>query len=424
MYFIMFRIMPSSVLLHAADLRLDAPFEGIGRTPAEIGAGLRDASVGAWEAVVELAVARDVTAVLLAGGLCGGLERGVRAQARLRDGLVRLTAADIRVFIALGAGDPRDGLAAVGGWPSGVTVFGADARVAFALERGGAHVATVHGVSAAAEPRDAAARFARGDAPGPHLAVLHAGLAGHADDDRGADVSRLADLRAAGMDYWALGHAHAFDLVSRAAPWVVYPGTPQGRGLADPERGAKGVALLTIEEGVVARVDFEPVDRVRCLRVDLTDARDAAALESALGQRAAALRAEHPGRALLLEARVAGAPPATGALRQPDRRLELLRALRRAWASCEPFVWWADVRAAPVAAAVRAAVLAGDDLAAEVVRSRARLADDPAQCARFLARRFEPLRDAWTAELDAREIDELLDEAAAVAVDALREDGA
>ena len=39
-----------------------------------------------------------------------------------------------------------------------------------------------------------------------------------------------------------------------------------------------------------------------------------------------------------------------------------------------------------------------------------------------MARRGEPLRDAWTADIEARDAGELLDEAAGVAVDALRED--
>ena len=424
MHFIMSPIMPRSVVLHAADLHLDAPFEGVGRTPSHVAAAVRDASLGAWDALVELAITRNVAAVLLAGGLCGGLERGVRAQVRLRDGLVRLTAAGIGVFIALGEGDPTDGLAAVGGWPPDVTVFGSERPSSVVLERGGVRLATVHGVSAAPEQRDPTARFARGDTAGPHLAVLHAGVAGRAADDASGVASRLADLRAVDMDYWALGRSRALDYVSRAHPWIVQPGTPQGRGLAAQECGPKGAMLLTIEDGVVARVDFEPLDRVRCLCVDVLDAQDPAALERTLGERAAVLRDEHPGRALLLTARVDAAAAASRALRSPDRRLDLLAALRRAAAAWEPFVWWVDVHAAPPAARQRAAVLAGDDLSAEVERCRARLAGDPQQCARFLARRFEPLRDAWTAELDAREADELLDEAAAVAIDALREDGA
>ena len=98
--------MSRPVLLHAADLHLDAPFEGIGRAPAHVAAALRDASLASWDALVELAIGREVAAVLLAGGLCDGLERGVRAQARLRDGIARLAAAGIRVFIALGERDP------------------------------------------------------------------------------------------------------------------------------------------------------------------------------------------------------------------------------------------------------------------------------------------------------------------------------
>jgi DNA repair exonuclease SbcCD nuclease subunit len=423
MHFIMFQIMPRSVVLHAADLHLDAPFEGVGRMPSHVAAVLRDASLGAWDALVEVATTRNVDAVLLAGGLCGGLERGVRAQVQLRDGLARLTAAGIRVFIVLAEGDPTDGLISVGGWPAGVTVFGGERPEAVTLERGGVRLATIHGVSAAPARRDPTARFARGDAAGPHLAMLHASIAGRSADDSSGVVSRLGDLRAADMNYWALGRSRALDDVSRARPWIVYPGTPQGRGVALDECGPKGVVLVTIDEGVVARVDFEPLDRVRCVCVDVLDVHDPSALERTLVERAAALREEHAGRPLLLTARVDGAA-ATRVLRPPDRRLELLGALRRAAATWEPFAWWVDVHAAPAAAHYRAAVLAGDDLAAEVERCRARLADDPEQCARFLARRFEPLRDAWTAELDAREAEALLDEAAAVAVGALREDGA
>src|SRR5262249_45403913 len=136
-------IMSRSVVLHASDVHLDAPFEGIGRPPARIAAALRDASIAAWDAVVELAIARDAVAVLLAGGVCGGLEHGVRAQARLRDGVLRLAERGIRVCIALGDRDPLDGFAAIAAWPPGVTVFAPGMPSSVTLERGGAPIATV-----------------------------------------------------------------------------------------------------------------------------------------------------------------------------------------------------------------------------------------------------------------------------------------
>jgi hypothetical protein len=416
--------MSRSVVLHAADLHLDAPFEGIGRTPAHIGTALRDASLDAWDALVELAIARQCAAVLLAGGLCEGLERGVRAQARLRDGVARMAAAGIRVCIALGGRDPLDGFAVLSNWPSGVTVFAAGAPTAVALEHDGARIATVHGVSAGAGAGDVALRFARGDAPGPHLAVLHASLADERPAGGACAPCRLADLRAAGMDYWALGHAHALCNHSIGTPWILYPGTPQGRGLAEAECGAKGVLMVTIEDETIARVDFEPLDRVRCLRVELTDAAEPSALAARLGDLAAALRDRHAGRALLLDAYVGGTPAVERAMRRPAARAELLRALRRAAERWEPFVWWAGLEGAPAVSDARDAAFVADDLPAEVERRRVALADDAAQRARFFARRFEPLRDAWTADVDAREDCALLDEAAAVAVDALREDGA
>ena len=407
------------VVLHAADLHLDAPFEGIGRTPAHVAAALRDASLGAWDGLVDCALARQVAAVLLAGGLCDGLKHGVRGQAHLRDGLRRLAAADIPVFIALGAHDPLDGFAAIPAWPPGVTVFPAGTPSTVPLHRDGHHVATVHGISARRERSEPGVpRFLRGDAPGPHLAVLNAGVAGHSAEPAGSTRYRVADLRDAGMDYWALGDAPTLDYLATGTPWIVYPGTPQGRGCSAPQRGPKGIVLVELEGDAVARVDFEPVDRVRCVEVELSDAADFDGLARLLHARAEALRELHPGRGLLLEARVDGAPALTRALRQPAARAALLHAVRRTAAAWEPFVWWVGVQAAPP----REAAAAGDDLAAEIARCRAALAADPAQCARFLARRLEPLRDAWTADVDPREAGELLDEAAVVAADALHED--
>src|SRR5439155_23411264 len=110
-------------------------------------------------------------------------------------------------------------------------------------------------------------------------------------------------------------------------------------------------------------------------------------------------------------------------LRQPAARAELLRTLRRAADASTPFVWWAGVHAVPPTGGAGGAELAGDDLAAEVGRRRAALAGDAGACAHFLARQFKPLQELWTADVDPREAGELLDEAAAVAVDALREDG-
>jgi len=49
-------------VLHASDVHLDVPFEGIGRTPPHVAAVLRDASLAAWDALIDLAIARGAAA--------------------------------------------------------------------------------------------------------------------------------------------------------------------------------------------------------------------------------------------------------------------------------------------------------------------------------------------------------------------------
>ena len=54
------------------------------------------------------------------------------------------------------------------------------------------------------------------------------------------------DLRASGMDYWALGHIHRHHVVSPGQPTVVYCGNPQGRdqGETDP----RGCYVVTVDD--------------------------------------------------------------------------------------------------------------------------------------------------------------------------------
>lgn len=399
--------MPRYAFLHAAELRLDAPFGGVGHAPPVVATALREASLRAWDGLVEMAVARRVAAVLLSGGLCEGLERGVRAQARLRAGVARLAEHGIAVFIALGVRDPQDGFAAVGDWPAGVVVFAPGVAGSAPLRRDGQHLALVHG--AGIDPEEgaeaAARRIHRGDEPGPHLALLPGTV--------GRGGASLDALRGAGIDYWALGGASDFAIQHARDPWLVTPGTPQARSADD--HGPHGAALVEVEDGAVARVTLEPLDRVRAAAVRVDEADDAAALHQRLREAATALRAAHPEHVLLLTAVVGQRARAARLVRQPDGRAALLAAVRREAQRVDPGVWWAALRAAPPGPLAAAA----DDLAGEVARRRALLSADAERTMRFLQRAFEPLRGSWTAALDPRDVDALLDEGAAVAVDAL-----
>ena len=73
-----------------------------------------------------------------------------------------------------------------------------------------------------------------------------------------------ADLAGRGYDYWALGHVHAFEIVSRD-PWIVYPGNLQGRSIR--ECGERGAVLVEVADGVVSDVRRVVTDSARWAEV-------------------------------------------------------------------------------------------------------------------------------------------------------------
>jgi DNA repair exonuclease SbcCD nuclease subunit len=74
----------------------------------------------------------------------------------------------------------------------------------------------------------------------------------------------VADLTARGYDYWALGHVHAFEIVSRD-PWIVYPGNLQGRSIR--ECGERGAVIVEVADGIVAEVRRVVTDAARWAEV-------------------------------------------------------------------------------------------------------------------------------------------------------------
>jgi DNA repair exonuclease SbcCD nuclease subunit len=138
----------------------------------------------------------------------------------------------------------------------------------------------IHGVSFASRhaPESLLPKF---PAPVPgaiNIAMLHTSLTGAEGHDPYAPCT-LGDLTAAGFDYWALGHVHRRQ-VHATAPWVVMPGTPQGRDMG--ESGPKSATLLTVGETI--EIEEVPTSAVefRRIPVDVADAESPEALRDLL----------------------------------------------------------------------------------------------------------------------------------------------
>ncbi|GMV39813.1 MAG: hypothetical protein AMXMBFR64_15290 [Myxococcales bacterium] len=319
--------------VHAADLHLDTPFEGLSRVAPELRERLVDASLLALDRLVELTLAERAEALLLAGDVYDGAERGLRAQLRLLDATRRLSRAGVRVFIAHGNHDPvEEGWSAVRQWPDGVTIFPSDRVEVHRLVARDGTPFTVSGIS---YPRrdvreNLAALFPRAQGPGVHIAVLHANV-GSQGNHAPYSPCTVDDLARTGHHYWALGHIHRHALL-RAEPAIVYPGVLQGRSFKPSELGPKGAVV--VDAGRRCTVRFVELAPVRFEVVEV----DAAACDD-VGQVAEALAAAAEG-GRVLRAVVRGATPAYDALSRPEAGDALLRAVSDA----TPGASWADLR--------------------------------------------------------------------------------
>ena len=257
-------------------------------------------------------------------------DASVSAQLALRDGFRRLESLSIPVFLVHGNHDPLASRLRSVRWPGNVTVFGELPDAVPVFRKGeGTPLAIIHGASHASgrETRNLAALFRRTEACGLHVGLLHA-TPGDADG-----VARYApfsqeDLKASGMDYWALGHIHDRREVCRE-PLAAYPGCTQGLHINEP--GEKGCLLVTAEArpdgGYAVRTSFRPLGPAvwKTLDMDLGGAASLDELENRLrtGLDRAAAEVWSGCEMLLVRLRLQGRTELDGLLRKGTTCAEL-----------------------------------------------------------------------------------------------------
>ncbi|HEV8061724.1 MAG TPA: DNA repair exonuclease [Gemmataceae bacterium] len=258
--------------LHAADLHLDSPLRGLEQYEAAPVARMRQATRRALENLVRLAVEERVAFVLLAGDLYDGDWRDYQTGLFLVKQMGLLRDAGIRVFLISGNHDAENKMTRSLKLPDNVYRFPTDRA---ATERLDEWDVALHGQGFAnAAVKDNLVPGYPGASSGCfNIGLLHTAMDGREGHDRYAPC-QLDDLRSRGYDYWALGHVHTREKLSKDE-LIFFPGNVQGRHIR--ENGPKGCLVVTVDRGQAKEPRFEPLDVVRWERceVDATGAIDA-----------------------------------------------------------------------------------------------------------------------------------------------------
>lgn len=422
--------------VHAADLHLDTPFAGVAQPAPDVAEALRDASLTAWDNLVQLTIDEGAAFLLLAGDIYDASERGVRAQLRFVAGLARLDRAGVPVFVVHGNHDPLGSESAVG-YPPNTTVFAAKTVETVPVLVDGEQLAVVHGISydRADVTENLARRFRRVDGVGLQIGLVHANVGANAEHGAYAPCS-LGDLEEARLDYWALGHVHKRQTLRAGDPWIIYPGDIQGRSPKPSETGAKGALVVGVEDSRVTEPRFVALDAARFVTcpIDLSAVADLPQAQARLVEALVGLRDKHAGRDLLVRVVLEGRSNVAAELRRQNALGDVLTEARTEFAQVRPFLWVESIVDRSRSVTDLEALRRREDFSGELVRRAEEMLADPAALDGFIidqARMLEPgtlgstlrrLRERDDAGLFAEDDGELLSEALELAIDLLGAD--
>lgn len=380
--------------VHCADIHLDSPLRGLERYEGAPVEEVRGATRRAFDNLIQFAVREAVDFVVIAGDLYDGDWPDFNAGLFFAKGMAQLGESGIAVYVVRGNHDAASKLTRVLPLPKNVRLFPDKAPGTFTDDNLGL---AVHGQSfaTAAVLDDLAAAYP--DAlPGCfNLGVLHTSLTGRPGHDPYAPTTEKV-LRAKGYDYWALGHVHAREIVSRQ-PWIVFPGNTQGRHIR--EQGAKGCELVTVEDGMVSTEPLAlDVLRWAELEIEVAGVPDLDALLERVAAAVGTRRAQADGRILGLRLRLSGA----GAVQRevsarPETFVEQLRATVLDVSGGDAWLEKVDVRLRPALDLAQLAL--GDDPIGLMVRELRALATDSGALAALASEALHDLRQKLAAEL-------------------------
>ncbi len=257
--------------IHTADLHLDSPLRGLSAYPDAPAERLRTATRDAFERLVDAAIEEKVDFMVIAGDVYDGDWRDFNTGLFFIRQMGRLRQVGIRVYLLYGNHDAESEMTKGLDLPDNVHVFSSRKTETFELEE---LKVALHGRSfkVAATTENLLPGY---PAPVPgwlNIGVLHTALEGNNAHAKYAPCS-VAELKARGYQYWALGHVHEH-WIERGDTTIAYPGNLQGRHIK--ESGPRGALMVSAEDGDITEIERLEVDVLRwhALSVDVSSAED------------------------------------------------------------------------------------------------------------------------------------------------------
>ena len=175
-----------------------------------------------------------------------------------------------------------------------------------------------------------------------NIGLLHTSLTGRTGHDTYAPCSE-ADMHQKGYGYWALGHIHQPEVISRD-PWIVFAGNCQGRDAR--EAGPRGCQLVTVNDSLeVENVQWHDLDVVRwqVLEIDLTGINEESEALNRATQSMTSAVSEAEGRLVAARIVFIGATPLHGSLHREAHRWQA-ELFGRAQDQGEEAIWIEQIK--------------------------------------------------------------------------------
>lgn len=311
--------------IHAADIHLDSPLRGLSRYESAPAESIRNACRRAFENLVDLAIEEKVAFVLLAGDLYDGDWKDYSTGIFLSQQMGRLGQHNISVFAVAGNHDAANRMTKALDSPANMKILSTRKVETIKLDN---LAVAIHGRSFETQQVDEnlAAGFGTAEKGLFNIGLLHTSLDGREGHAVYAPCA-LGDLLSKGYQYWALGHVHKQEFVSKD-PWIVFPGCIQGRHIR--ETGPKGCVLVTVEDGSISEVEKTPLDVLRWVQCDI-DLKDVVEMQEVLERTQKAIEKEQSSaedRPIAMRIRFEGATKISDELAAyPDRFEQQIKAL-------------------------------------------------------------------------------------------------